>query len=268
MNSQRKGDLTEATVIAELKRRAIPVSIPFGDNERYDIVLEAPGGRLLRGQVKTGWTRDAAVQFKGYSQHTNSEGNTYKPYTDGIDCFLVYSHEFERLFLVWVDEIGANMRIRVTEPDHRHHTTNWADDYAFDQRWPPTGERLRSMLGGRNPAAEPVSMVLRDNEIPFVRVEGEPYHFVACDGDGVQYTLRACSGTVVDGRMRFNTVSGDLDAYCIHCSETETTYLVPDAEFEKSISLRVEEPEQPDASIHWAVDYEFDERWPPRPAVG
>ncbi|WP_394295066.1 group I intron-associated PD-(D/E)XK endonuclease [Halococcus thailandensis] len=31
MDSHRKGDLTEALVIAELKRREIPVSIPFGD---------------------------------------------------------------------------------------------------------------------------------------------------------------------------------------------------------------------------------------------
>lgn len=34
MDSHEKGDLTEAIIIAELKRRSIPVSLPFGDNER------------------------------------------------------------------------------------------------------------------------------------------------------------------------------------------------------------------------------------------
>ena len=48
METHRKGDLTEAIVIAELTKREIPVSIPFGDNERYDIVVETPRGGLLR----------------------------------------------------------------------------------------------------------------------------------------------------------------------------------------------------------------------------
>lgn len=262
MDPVRKGELTEATVVAELKRREIAVSLPFGDNERYDAVLEAPGGRLLRAQIKTGWERDGTVQFKGYSQHTNSTGNTYKPYTDGIDCFLVYTHDFERLFLVWVDEIRANMTLRVGEPDQRHDSTNWADDFAFDERWPPSRGRLRSTAGWRSPAVEPVVDLLEDRNVPFVTVSDEPYHLLACDESGERHALRACSGNIVRGRIRFNTVSGDFDAYCVHCSETGATYLVPDDEFRESISLRVEEPYQADASINWAADYEFDERWP------
>lgn len=77
------------------------------------------------------------MQFKGNSQHTNADGNSYKPYSDGIDCFVVYSHDIERLFLVWEDEVDANMSIRVETPKQRHEDMNWAADYAFDERWPP-----------------------------------------------------------------------------------------------------------------------------------
>lgn len=264
MDPERKGELTEAVVVAELKRREIAVSLPFGDNERYDSVIEAPGGELLRAQIKTGWEREETVQFKGYSQHTNATGHTYRGYTDGIDCFLVYAHEIERLFLVWVDEVRATMTIRVEEPEQRHDSTNWADDFAFDERWPPGRKRLRSTSGWRSPALEPVVALLEDRHVPFVTVSDEQYNLLACDDSGGRHALRACSGNVVRGRIRFDTVSdsGDIDAYCVHCSETGSTYLVPDDEFDESISLRVEEPDQPDASINWATEYEFDERWP------
>ena len=264
MESHRKGELTEAVVLAELKRRGVSVSLPFGDNERYDMIIETPGGWLFRAQIKTGWNRDGTVTFKGYSQHTNSEGNVYKRYTDGIDCFLVYSHHVERLFLVWEDEMGTNMAIRVEEPEQRHRTANWADDYKFDARWPPSDRRIRSVSGGRSPAVEPVGERLQERRIPFVQVDDEPYHFVACNGSGTQHRIRACSGSVVDGRIRFPTRdSNAIDVYCVHCSETGGIYLVTNDEFDQSISLRVDPSDQPDASINWADDYRFDERWPP-----
>jgi hypothetical protein len=54
MESHRKGELTETVVIADLIQRGIPVSRPFGDNERYDAIAESPSGRLYRLQIKTG----------------------------------------------------------------------------------------------------------------------------------------------------------------------------------------------------------------------
>lgn len=264
MESHIRGDMTEATVLAELKRRDVSVSLPFGDNERYDMVVETPGGWLFRAQVKTGWKRDGTVVFKGYSQHTNTEGNTYKQYADGIDCFLVYSHDEERLFLVWEEEVGSNMAIRIEEPEQRHRTANWADDYEFDARWPPSERRIRSTSGGRSPAVKPVGEHLQECRIPFVQVDDEPFHFLACDGSGTRRGLRACSGSIVDGRIRFPTdESPAIDAYCVHCSETGEIYLVAADEFDHSISLRVDPPDQPDASINWASEYRFDERWPP-----
>ena len=52
MNSKTKGQLSEAKVLYELQKHNIPVCIPWGDNERYDLVAEF-NGKLNKIQVKT-----------------------------------------------------------------------------------------------------------------------------------------------------------------------------------------------------------------------
>jgi PD-(D/E)XK nuclease superfamily protein len=46
------GDMTEAVVMAEFVKAGFPALIPFGENHRYYLVIEA-GGRFLRVQCKT-----------------------------------------------------------------------------------------------------------------------------------------------------------------------------------------------------------------------
>lgn len=49
----QKGDSAEALLIAELVSRGLTVSIPFGHNQLYDLVVEREGsGKLLKVQVK------------------------------------------------------------------------------------------------------------------------------------------------------------------------------------------------------------------------
>ena len=138
MESHRRGDLTEAIVLTEMKRREIPVSIPFGDNERYDVVLETPGGELLRVQIKTGWIADGTVEFHGKSQHTNSEGNVYETYEGDVDNFLVYCGATEDLYLIPEDAFETRMSLRIEEPEQADSAINWAEEYLFNERWPPT----------------------------------------------------------------------------------------------------------------------------------
>lgn len=137
MDSHRKGDLTEAIVIAELKKRAIPVSIPFGDNERYDAITETPDGDLLKVQIKTGWIANGTVNFHGKSQHTNANGNVYQLYDGDVDFFLVYCDELEQMYWVQEDEFQTQISLRVEEPMQMKPNINWAEDYEFDANWPP-----------------------------------------------------------------------------------------------------------------------------------
>ena len=43
MNTKTKGNIGEAIILAEFVKRGIQVSIPFGDNARYDLIAEFNG---------------------------------------------------------------------------------------------------------------------------------------------------------------------------------------------------------------------------------
>lgn len=43
MNTKDKGNIGEAVILAEFMKKGIPVSIPFGDNARYDLIAEFNG---------------------------------------------------------------------------------------------------------------------------------------------------------------------------------------------------------------------------------
>jgi hypothetical protein len=52
----------------DLVRAGYLVSIPFGEDHRYDLVVEKDG-ILSRVQVKTGRLRNGVVMFNCYSSH-------------------------------------------------------------------------------------------------------------------------------------------------------------------------------------------------------
>ena len=262
MEAHEKGDFTEAAVIMELKRRSVPVLLPFGNNQRYDVVIADRSGTLNRMQVKTGRLDDGVVRFHTKSQHTNSKGNIYQYYDGEVDGFLIYVHELESLYLVFIDQFDRQISLRVAEPDQPDPTINWAEEYRFDEQWSPENPQVRSISDGRSPAVRPVGHLLQQRSIPFIQDSGGAYHFRACDETGQQHSLRACSGSFVDGLIRFPTLApGAVDAYCVH--HADDIYLVADDAFDRSISLRVDDPDKTDTSINWARNFRFDEQWPP-----
>lgn len=58
------GEITQSAVTTELLKRGIPVSLPVGDNQRYDLIFEAKS-KLWKAQVKTLYpsNRDKAYLF-------------------------------------------------------------------------------------------------------------------------------------------------------------------------------------------------------------
>lgn len=264
MDSHERGDATEAVVIAELKRRNIAVSIPFGDNERYDVVVATPDDRLLRVQIKTGWVRDGRIEFHGKSQHTNSTGNTYTTYEGDVDYFIVYSPDLDAMYLIGEREFGTAIQLRVSEPEQSHETINWADDFLFDTRWPP--QLTGRTTGCGHPALDRSISFLDQYELDVARaVTTDSYHLlVDTDSGPVRFAVE--TGWLQQGRIRFhpssNVDAGTIDWFLVYCNETDNGYLVSPDEFDESISLRVTEPGAEMSTINWAVDYEFEERWP------
>ncbi|NEU57958.1 group I intron-associated PD-(D/E)XK endonuclease [Halorussus sp. MSC15.2] len=138
MNTSRKGDETEVTILARLMRVGASVSVPFGDNDRYDLVAD-DGDRLHRVQCKTGNWTNGTVRFNLYTSVVNSEGRVDSDYTsEEIDAYAVYSADTDSVYWVPIEETGdGEMRLRVEDPHPKapESRINWANEYALSEQF-------------------------------------------------------------------------------------------------------------------------------------
>lgn len=262
MESHRKGELTEALVLAELKRRNVPVSMPFGDNERYDLIAESDEG-LWKLQVKTGRLRDGKVLFEAESMHTNSQGNVYERYEGDVDYFAVYCRDIEQLYLVRENEAETGMSLRVDPPERTDDTINWAEEYEFDERWPPDPDDRLS--GSR--ALDRALSILDNTETTVAEPRGDtPYDLLLAAADEF-HPVAVRAGHRDSGTIRFAPLdSPDTPSVAFHLivhPDEEILYCLRDTEFGRQCRLRVDEPAFETNRINWAEEYEFETRWPP-----
>ncbi|GAB3020632.1 group I intron-associated PD-(D/E)XK endonuclease [Natronobiforma cellulositropha] len=135
-NSKDRGDETEAKIIATLVAAGNSVSIPFGDNDRYDLVVD-DGHSLYRVQCKTAWqNKSETIRFNTHSQTTRDGRYHEHTYHDEIDAFVVRYPEYEQLY--WIDVEDATeqkMELRY-EAKIDHPSINWAAEYEFDGQVP------------------------------------------------------------------------------------------------------------------------------------
>lgn len=104
-NTKSIGDITEAVVLAEFLSAGFPVLLPFGDNRRYDMVVEIDR-RFLRVQCKTAHrcADGACIRFNARS--TNRRTGAGTSYRDEADLFAVYSPYTRQVYVLPVDDVG------------------------------------------------------------------------------------------------------------------------------------------------------------------
>lgn len=126
------GDIAETKVLSELIERGYAVSIPYGDNQRYDLIAD-DNGQMYRVQVKSGAMEDGCVRFECKTAYTDHNDNRkYKSYDSSeIDAYAVWSSEQSQVYWIPVNEAGSSaMRLRVEDDLERYTSqTNWAEDY-------------------------------------------------------------------------------------------------------------------------------------------
>lgn len=133
-NPKQKGDKTEVTVLNRLISAGYSVSIPFGDNDKYDLVVD-DGKELHRIQCKTAWrTQKGTIRFNTHSQTTREGKYHESTYHGEVDAFIVRHPEQEDLYWIPIeDATKQKMELRF-ESKIDHPSINWADDYIFDGR--------------------------------------------------------------------------------------------------------------------------------------
>lgn len=137
MNSKDKGNIGEAIVLAQFVKRNITVSIPFGDNARYDLIAQF-NGKLNKIQVKychqkISGTGSISCPCSSSLNHTTNKVRT--TYENEIDYFAFYLVEWNKVILVPIDIIGSKKTImfRLDTPKNNQGNYNIVSDYEFDK---------------------------------------------------------------------------------------------------------------------------------------
>jgi hypothetical protein len=105
------GDRSTLAVMLALGAAGYAVSVPFGENTRYDLVVD-DGDRLARAQCKTGRLRHGAIRFatcSSYGHHRNPQ-TARRSYSGQIDYFAVYCPETSGVYLVPIEDVAVRVQ--------------------------------------------------------------------------------------------------------------------------------------------------------------
>lgn len=136
MISKEKGNIGEAIVLAEFVKRGIQVSIPFGDNARYDLIAEF-NGRLNKIQVKycndLSKNNSIVCPCSSSLNHTTNKNRT--TYEEDIDYFAFYLVPWDMCILVPIEKVGSkkSMLFRQIKPANGQSNYNDVKDYTFEK---------------------------------------------------------------------------------------------------------------------------------------
>ncbi len=128
-NSKVVGERSVVTIISKLLEFGCCVSIPIGDSNRYDLIVDT-GDRLMKVQCKTAWLYNGCVVYNAQSITTKNGKYVSVPYTtDEIDLLLVYSPDLGKIYSV---PIGLRLYLRVEAAKNSQQANiKWAKDYEF-----------------------------------------------------------------------------------------------------------------------------------------
>jgi hypothetical protein len=119
MDTKQKGDITESKVLARFTELGYSILVPWGDNDRYDLIFENEHGSFKRIQCKTGnvINNESVIVFRVHSSsaHRNGKRPTYH---GEVDYFAVWCEYNDKIYLVPFSEVGnltSEARLRLTE---------------------------------------------------------------------------------------------------------------------------------------------------------
>jgi PD-(D/E)XK nuclease superfamily protein len=128
-----KGDRTTLAVMLGLHEAGFAVSVPFGENTRYDLIID-DGTSLARVQCKTGRLRLGGIRWatcSSYAHHPNPR-MVQRDYIGEIDYFAVYCPETAGVYLIPIAEAQLKrMGILRVEParNNQRRFIRLASDY-------------------------------------------------------------------------------------------------------------------------------------------
>lgn len=138
MTTKQIGNIGEARVLSEFVRLGIPVYLPFGDNEKADLIAEF-NGKLNKIQVKSSQKIiEDKVRFSLVSSTMHRQNGVKHIYTENeIDYFALYNLERDKVYLISINEEGlpkSEVTIRFNPPKNKNQfKTFLEEDYLIER---------------------------------------------------------------------------------------------------------------------------------------
>ena len=134
--NKQKGDIGEAKCLAKMIELGIPVSLPFGDNQRYDMIIDV-NGQLKRIQVKYSSFSEnqGSIIFKISSSTNHTTNKHCDTYENNVDGFLLYNSLNDEIYYlpIEIDQGRKTITLRM-EPSKNGQTKNclFTKDFLVD----------------------------------------------------------------------------------------------------------------------------------------
>ena len=143
LTAKQKGNLTELQCLTAFYQEGCHVSLPYGENSRYDMIVDV-NGLLIKVQVKTSSLKgEGAINFSCRSSHVNSTGVKNIRYTaQEIDYFATFWEG--QCYLVPVSECSTEKTLRFVPPKSGQlKGITFASEYTIQKQ-------LEKIRGGSN----------------------------------------------------------------------------------------------------------------------
>lgn len=135
MNSKSKGNIGEIKVASEFIKWGCIVSFPFGDNARYDLIID-DGNSLKRVQVKYADSKNAndAWRCVCVSSTNHTTNKNLHGYQNDVDIMAFYIAELDECIMFNISEIKdkTNVYVRNTAPLNNQANVTYIKDHTFD----------------------------------------------------------------------------------------------------------------------------------------
>ncbi len=125
MNTNHKGSITEAVVLAALARLGKKVLVPFGNYGDYDLVID-DAGVFKKIQCKTGRIRGEVLKFNGGVHGSGKD----RYYIDDMDFYGVYCPDNGKTYIIPASECSkCGTELRLIPAKRPTSQTRYAKDF-------------------------------------------------------------------------------------------------------------------------------------------
>ena len=115
-------------------KRGATVLTPFGENCRYDLVVER-NKEFNRYQCKKARLEGDVLIFSVKSYSPSNTGGTREDYHGDVDNFITHCFELSETYVVPIEEVGKKSKsLRLTPPQNNQSTgITMAEEYHIDE---------------------------------------------------------------------------------------------------------------------------------------